>query len=136
MYFENKWSDSKIEFSQRMICFYKKRSSVRKKIINESRFDELRNWRLVLRDERRMELLQYFVTDDGTGESYNKIYLLECKSEDDVWRFIKDQNLQTEYLEPPVSAHDCTGALYGGEPVIKKLCKDRYTLKYRFHFDV
>jgi hypothetical protein len=82
-------------------------------------------------DER---LLQYFC--DGEVDGYYELFLLDLNSEEAVWQFIEDNNLNSEEIEYIYTDYDCTGQKFGGKPYIKRLCDNRYVLRYHYSFDV
>ena len=97
--------------------------------------DILREYRKKLKGtELPSEILQYRAIDDGF--SFKEIFLLDCFVESDVIKFIEKNQLPQEYQDAPCTIYDCSGAIIGGEPIIKKICANRYLLKYYWTIDV
>lgn len=92
-----------------------------------------RQFRKLFKESVDKRVLMYYC--DGDVDSYKELYLLKAYSEDAVWQFIYDNNLSQEYIHCPNSMYDCTGQRFGGEPIIKKICDGRYTLRYSWNYD-
>lgn len=73
---------------------------------------------------------------DGDYDSSRELYFLKADSENEVFKFINDLNLSSEYIHVRNSLYDCTGQKFGGEPIIKYICPNRYVLRYQFYYDV
>lgn len=72
----------------------------------------------------------------GYNDSYIECYIISAKSELDVWQFIHDNNLNTEYIQCKPSLYDCTGQEFGGNPCIRRLTDNSYVLSYHWYLDV
>jgi len=70
----------------------------------------------------------------GDVDTSTEVYLLNCNSESDVINYIKSEGLSSQYVDPV--GLGCTGRLFGGEPIISKVCEGRFKVKYVFCYDV
>lgn len=91
-------------------------------------------FRKLFKEKRDRRILMYHV--DGEYDWYKELYLLKVNDEEAVWQFIYDNNLSEEYQSCSNSMYDCTGEKFGGEPIIKKICDGRYTLRYSWNYDL
>jgi len=95
----------------------------------------LREYRKILKEtELPSDILQYRVYDDGF--TFEETFLLNCNDDSDVIKFIKKNQLSLEYHEAPCTIYDCSSAMFGGKPIFRKVCTNRYLLKYYWSLDV
>lgn len=97
--------------------------------LNETMVKECRN--SIKRSEPSLLMKRYIFGDIDTS---TEVYLLNCSTESDVINYIKNEGLSSHYVEPV--GVGCTGRLFGGEPIISKVCESRYKVKYVFYYDV
>jgi hypothetical protein len=126
-----KHEEHEVKYAQCYLGLYKSLKRPSKSVVS---LDVLRKYRKVVHHQRDTRLLQCFIK----GDSYwsQELYLLDVSSKMDVMSFIDEYGLSKSFVYPKESVYDCTGSAFGGIPQIKKLCNDRFVLRYEWNYDV
>ncbi|MBI9015021.1 MAG: hypothetical protein JEZ08_22510 [Clostridiales bacterium] len=97
--------------------------------------DYLKGYRIVVKMEYDKRCLHYWTDSDSISE-YTELYLLAVNSKEEVKQFMKDHILNMKEILPCEETYGGAFSKFGGEPIIDKVCEGRYTLRFKWEYDV
>lgn len=97
--------------------------------------DYLKKCRLIVKKEYDKRCLQYWTDSDSISE-YTELYLLAVISKEEVEQFMRDHDLNMKLIWPTEETYGGPFSKIGGEPMIEKVCENRYALRYHWQYDV